>query len=60
MADATASARTRIRELLRAPEPDVLAPLLRDAALDADSRARVEQRALTMLADLREAQSRVG
>jgi RHH-type transcriptional regulator, proline utilization regulon repressor / proline dehydrogenase / delta 1-pyrroline-5-carboxylate dehydrogenase len=58
MADATASARTRIRELLRAPEPDVLAPLLRDAALDADSRARVEQRALAMLADLREAQSR--
>lgn len=58
MADATASARTRIRELLRAPEPDVLAPLLRDAALDADSRARVEQRALAMLARLREAQSR--
>ncbi len=58
MADATASARTRIRDLLRAPEPDVLAPLLRDAALDADSRARVEQRALAMLAELREAQSR--
>lgn len=58
MADATASARNRIRELLRAPEPDVLAPLLRDAALDADSRARVEGRALGMLADLREAQSR--
>ena len=58
MADATASGRTRIRELLRAPEPDVLAPLLRDAALDADSRARVEERALAMLAELREAQSR--
>ena len=30
MADATASARTQIRNLLRAPEPAVLAPLLRD------------------------------
>src|SRR5918999_2246418 len=58
MADATASARTRIRELLRAPEPEVLAPLLRDTALDADSWARVERRALAMLGDLREAQSR--
>ncbi len=58
MADATASARAQIRKLLRAPEPEVLAPLLRDAALDAESRARVERRALAMLADLRAAQSR--
>ncbi|MGE3396487.1 MAG: L-glutamate gamma-semialdehyde dehydrogenase [Sphingomonas sp.] len=58
MADATASARADIRKLLRAPEPDVLKPLLRDAALDADSRRRVERRALAMLRDLREAQSR--
>jgi len=62
MADATAStlgaAREAIRLLNRAPEPEVLAPLLRDAALDGDSRARVEKRALTMLSDLRDAQSR--
>src|SRR5438046_3974050 len=62
MADATASSlatsRTRIRRLLRAPEPEVLAPLLRDAALDSAARARVEQRALTMLGALRAAQSR--
>jgi RHH-type proline utilization regulon transcriptional repressor/proline dehydrogenase/delta 1-pyrroline-5-carboxylate dehydrogenase len=58
MADATATARDRIRRLLRAPEPEVLAPLLRDAALDPESRARVEKRALAMLGELRAAQSR--
>jgi RHH-type transcriptional regulator, proline utilization regulon repressor / proline dehydrogenase / delta 1-pyrroline-5-carboxylate dehydrogenase len=58
MADATASARAEIRRLHRAPEPDVLRPLLRDAGLDADSRTRVERRALIMLGELREAQSR--
>jgi RHH-type proline utilization regulon transcriptional repressor/proline dehydrogenase/delta 1-pyrroline-5-carboxylate dehydrogenase len=58
MADATASARVEIRRLLRAPEPEVLAPLLERAALDADSRGRVEQRALAMLAELREAQGK--
>jgi RHH-type proline utilization regulon transcriptional repressor/proline dehydrogenase/delta 1-pyrroline-5-carboxylate dehydrogenase len=58
MADATATARKDIRKLLRAPEPDVLAPLLRDAALDAESRRRVEHRALAMLAELRAAQSK--
>ncbi|HTU10971.1 MAG TPA: L-glutamate gamma-semialdehyde dehydrogenase [Allosphingosinicella sp.] len=58
MADATATARTEIRRLLRAPEPEVLAPLLQRAALDADSRERVEDRALAMLGELREAQSR--
>jgi RHH-type proline utilization regulon transcriptional repressor/proline dehydrogenase/delta 1-pyrroline-5-carboxylate dehydrogenase len=61
MPDVTAStlaaARSDIRRLHRAPEPDVLAPLLRDAHLDSDSRRRVEQRALAMLADLRAAQS---
>ena len=55
--DATASARAQIRKLLRAPEPEVLAPLLKDAALDTESRRRVENRALGMLADLRSAQS---
>jgi RHH-type transcriptional regulator, proline utilization regulon repressor / proline dehydrogenase / delta 1-pyrroline-5-carboxylate dehydrogenase len=58
MADATATARKDIRKLLRAPEPKVLAPLLEAAALDADSRARVEARALLMLAELREAQGK--
>jgi RHH-type transcriptional regulator, proline utilization regulon repressor / proline dehydrogenase / delta 1-pyrroline-5-carboxylate dehydrogenase len=58
MADATASARKQIRSLLRASEPEVLAPLLRDAALDGESRSRVEKRALAMLGDLREAQGR--
>jgi RHH-type proline utilization regulon transcriptional repressor/proline dehydrogenase/delta 1-pyrroline-5-carboxylate dehydrogenase len=58
MADATATARKDIRRLLRASEPEVLAPLLEAAALDADSRARVETRALLMLAELREAQGK--
>jgi RHH-type proline utilization regulon transcriptional repressor/proline dehydrogenase/delta 1-pyrroline-5-carboxylate dehydrogenase len=56
-ADATASARAEIRRLHRASEPEVLKPLLRDAALDAESRRRVESRALGMLAELRSAQS---
>ena len=56
MADATASARAELRRLHRAPEPDVLRPLLRDAGLDSDSRARVEKRALAMLGELRAAQ----
>ena len=57
MADATASARAELRKLHRAPEPEVLAPLLKHAALDADSRKRVEKRARAMLAELRGAQS---
>ena len=57
MADATASARAEIMRLHRAPEPDVLRPLLKDAALDPESRRRVENRALGMLAELRAAQS---
>jgi RHH-type transcriptional regulator, proline utilization regulon repressor / proline dehydrogenase / delta 1-pyrroline-5-carboxylate dehydrogenase len=56
-ADATASARAEIRRLHRMAEPDVLAPLLKDVGLSADSRRRVEQRASGMLADLRAAQS---
>ncbi|HEX9964726.1 MAG TPA: bifunctional proline dehydrogenase/L-glutamate gamma-semialdehyde dehydrogenase PutA [Allosphingosinicella sp.] len=57
MADATASARAELRKLHRAPEPEVLRPLLRDSALEGDSRRRVEARALSMLGDLRSAQS---
>jgi len=56
-ADATASPRDELRRLHRAPEPEVLAPLLRDAALDPDSRARVERRARAMLPELRGAPS---
>jgi len=57
MADATATARSELRRLHRAPEPEVLRPLLRDAWLDAESRTRVEARARTMLGELRAAQS---
>ena len=57
MADATATARSDLRKLHRAGEPEVLRPLLRDAALDTDSRKRVETRALAMLGELRAAQS---
>jgi RHH-type proline utilization regulon transcriptional repressor/proline dehydrogenase/delta 1-pyrroline-5-carboxylate dehydrogenase len=57
LSDATASARAEIRRLHRAGEPEVLAPLLKDAALAGESRRRVESRALGMLADLRGAQS---
>ncbi|MGZ8327364.1 MAG: L-glutamate gamma-semialdehyde dehydrogenase [Allosphingosinicella sp.] len=57
MADATATARSELRKLHRASEPEVLKPLLRDAELDSDSRRRVENRALAMLGDLRAAQS---
>ena len=57
MADATATARAEIARLHRAPEPEVLKPLLRDAALDPESRARVERRAMGMLSELRAAQS---
>jgi RHH-type proline utilization regulon transcriptional repressor/proline dehydrogenase/delta 1-pyrroline-5-carboxylate dehydrogenase len=56
-ADATASARADVRRLHRRAEPDVLKPLLRDARLGPDSRRRVENRALGMLAELRAAQS---
>jgi RHH-type proline utilization regulon transcriptional repressor/proline dehydrogenase/delta 1-pyrroline-5-carboxylate dehydrogenase len=56
-ADAAASARAEIRRLHRAPEPEVLKPLLKDAALNVDSRSRVEKQALAMLAELRAAQS---
>ncbi|HYG29799.1 MAG TPA: bifunctional proline dehydrogenase/L-glutamate gamma-semialdehyde dehydrogenase PutA [Allosphingosinicella sp.] len=57
MADATATARTELRRLHRAPEPEVLRPLLKDAWLDSESRTRVEARAREMLGRLRAAQS---
>lgn len=54
----TQSLRREIDRLHRAPEPDVLKPLLARAAVDAAGRAGVEARALGLLADLRAAQSR--
>ncbi|WP_114952403.1 bifunctional proline dehydrogenase/L-glutamate gamma-semialdehyde dehydrogenase PutA [Sphingosinicella terrae] len=53
-----AAVRPALSRLHRAPEPEVLAPLLRDASLDGESRRRVDDRARAMLADLRDAQSR--
>src|SRR4028119_1337059 len=63
MTDATAAARpsdlrASIDRLHRAPEPEVLKPLLAAAALSPESRGRVESRALGLLAELRAAQSR--
>ncbi len=57
MADATATARLQMKKLHRAPEPEVLKPLLKAAWLDGDSRGRIEARARAMLGRLRAAQS---
>ena len=51
-----AAARTTMRTLHRAPEPEVLARLLPVATLDGATRGRVEARALGLLAELRAAQ----
>ena len=59
MADAvTSDPRQTMRRLYRAAEPDVLKPLLERAALTPDSRRRVVDTSLGLLADLRAAQSR--
>ncbi|MFN3727581.1 MAG: L-glutamate gamma-semialdehyde dehydrogenase [Allosphingosinicella sp.] len=58
MTDATAAAREAIDRLHRAPEPEVLKPLLEAAKIDSDSRHRVESRALGLLAELRAAQAK--
>ena len=57
VSDATATARAEISRLFRMPEPEVLSGLLRDARLESGERARIENRALDMLADLRAAQA---
>lgn len=54
----TSEARDTMRKLYRAPEPDVLKPLLDRAATSADSRERIIGHASGLLADLRSAQSR--
>ncbi|WP_370462927.1 L-glutamate gamma-semialdehyde dehydrogenase [Parasphingopyxis sp. CP4] len=53
---ATSAAWQHMEEVHRAPEPEVLAPLLERARLDANERAGVEATALELLADLREGQ----
>src|SRR5688500_20085978 len=58
MTDATAAAREALDRLHRAPEPEVLKPLLEAAKLDTESRHRVESRALGLLAELRAAQAK--
>jgi len=57
-ADATSSARASMAKLYRAPEPEVLKPLLARAALSPDSRGRVLGHASGLLADLRAAQTK--
>ncbi|MBW8843217.1 MAG: bifunctional proline dehydrogenase/L-glutamate gamma-semialdehyde dehydrogenase PutA [Sphingomonadales bacterium] len=57
-ADATSSARASMAKLYRAPEPEVLKPLLTRAALTPDSRGRVLGHASGLLADLRAAQTK--
>ncbi|THD38023.1 MAG: bifunctional proline dehydrogenase/L-glutamate gamma-semialdehyde dehydrogenase PutA [Sphingomonas sp.] len=57
-ADATSSARKTMAAQYRAPEPDILKPLLARAALTPDSRARVMDNASGLLADLRAAQNK--
>ena len=57
-ADATSFARASMAKLYRAPEPEVLKPLLDRAALSPDSRGRVLGHASGLLADLRAAQTK--
>ena len=57
-ADATSSARSSMAKLYRAPEPEVLKPLLDRAALTPESRGRVLGHASGLLADLRAAQTK--
>ena len=51
------SATSLMRALHRAPEPEVLAPLLARASSPPDERGRIVARAGGLLADLRRAQS---
>ncbi|MCA1748728.1 MAG: proline dehydrogenase family protein [Sphingomonadales bacterium] len=56
---ATSSAWVHMEEVHRAPEPEVLAPLIERARLGREERDRIEARALGLLAELREGQ-RIG
>jgi RHH-type proline utilization regulon transcriptional repressor/proline dehydrogenase/delta 1-pyrroline-5-carboxylate dehydrogenase len=57
MTDTTETRLSHFAALHRAPEPEVLAPLLRDARLLAHERTRVVSTAQGLLADLRAAQA---
>ena len=57
MDSATSSFRPQMKSLHRAPEPDVLKPLLAHARLDEAQREGAMRVALGLLADLRAAQS---
>ena len=54
----TADARKTMKSLYRAPEPDVLKPLLDRAAATSEARERIMGHASGLLADLRAAQNR--
>ncbi len=56
--DVASQARKSMANLHRAPEPDVLKPLLERAAVTRESRDRIMSESLTLLADLRAAQGR--
>ncbi|TPG18541.1 bifunctional proline dehydrogenase/L-glutamate gamma-semialdehyde dehydrogenase PutA [Sphingomonas koreensis] len=57
-ADATSAARKSMAKLHRAPEPEVLKPLLSRAETGRDSRERIIGHAVGLLADLRAAQGK--
>ena len=56
--DVASQARKSMAELHRAPEPDVLKPLLERASVTRDSRDRIMSESLALLADLRAAQGK--
>ncbi|OYX38871.1 bifunctional proline dehydrogenase/L-glutamate gamma-semialdehyde dehydrogenase PutA [Sphingomonas sp. 32-62-10] len=56
--DVASQARKSMAALHRAPEPDVLKPLLERAAVTRESRDRIMSESLTLLADLRAAQGK--
>ncbi len=56
--DVASQARKSMAALHRAPEPDVLKPLLERAAVSRESRDRIMSESLTLLADLRAAQGK--
>jgi RHH-type proline utilization regulon transcriptional repressor/proline dehydrogenase/delta 1-pyrroline-5-carboxylate dehydrogenase len=56
--DATSAARESMAKLHRAPEPDVLKPLIERARTDSPTRYRIMGQASALLADLRAAQNR--
>lgn len=56
--DVASASRTIMAKLHRASEPDVLKPLIERARLTPESRGRVMDHALALLADLRAAQNR--